>query len=52
MVNLDNCKDREWLEAQAQLWAAQRLPAGGKRTEALKRLLKEDENLVGANVRR
>ena len=36
MASLDDCKDKEWLQAQAQLWAAQRLPAGNERIEALR----------------
>lgn len=39
MASLDDCKDKEWLQAQAQLWAAQRLPAGKERIEAEGRLV-------------
>jgi len=36
MAGLIDCRDREWLDAEALLRSAQRLPAGLERVEALK----------------
>lgn len=36
MTSLMDCMDNEWLAAQASLHAAQKLPCGLKRVEALK----------------
>lgn len=37
MANLLDCKDEQWLAAEAMLEAARRMPAGSERIEALKR---------------